>query len=88
VSLKRVLRELGKREVTSLIIEGGSTIAAAALKKRLVDKVFFFISPMILGGDALPSIAPLGIKTLGKGFKLREVTTKRLGRDILIEGYL
>jgi diaminohydroxyphosphoribosylaminopyrimidine deaminase/5-amino-6-(5-phosphoribosylamino)uracil reductase len=88
LSLRRVMEELGKREVTSLMVEGGSTLAASAIKQGVVDKVCFFISPMILGGDALPSIAALGIKNLGKGVKLGGVKTKRLGRDIMVEGYL
>jgi hypothetical protein len=43
---------------------------------------------MILGGDGLPSIAALGIKNLGKGIKLSEISIKRLGRDIMVEGYI
>jgi diaminohydroxyphosphoribosylaminopyrimidine deaminase/5-amino-6-(5-phosphoribosylamino)uracil reductase len=88
VSLKRVMAELGRREVTSLIVEGGSTLAASAVRQGVVDKVFYFISPLILGADAHPSIAALGIKNLGKGIKLSDVSTKRLGRDIMVEGYL
>jgi diaminohydroxyphosphoribosylaminopyrimidine deaminase/5-amino-6-(5-phosphoribosylamino)uracil reductase len=88
VSLKRVMEELGKREIQSLMVEGGSSLAASALREGVVDKVSLFLSPMMLGGDALPSVAALGIKSLGKGIKLSAVTTKKLGRDILIEGYL
>jgi diaminohydroxyphosphoribosylaminopyrimidine deaminase/5-amino-6-(5-phosphoribosylamino)uracil reductase len=88
VSLKRAMAELGRREVTSLIVEGGSTLAASAVKQGVVDKIFYFISPMILGGDGLPSIAALGIKNLGKGIKLSEISIKRLGRDIMVEGYI
>jgi diaminohydroxyphosphoribosylaminopyrimidine deaminase/5-amino-6-(5-phosphoribosylamino)uracil reductase len=88
VSLKRVIEELGKREIQSLMVEGGSSLAASALREGVVDKVTIFMSPMILGGDALPSVAALGIKSLGKGIKLRAFAAKSLGRDILIEGYL
>lgn len=88
VSLKRVMAELGKREVTSVVMEGGSTLAASAVRHGVVHKVIYFLSPMLLGGDAVASIAGLGIKTLGKGIRFRQVSIKRFGRDIMVEGYL
>ncbi|MBI5598970.1 MAG: bifunctional diaminohydroxyphosphoribosylaminopyrimidine deaminase/5-amino-6-(5-phosphoribosylamino)uracil reductase RibD [Deltaproteobacteria bacterium] len=88
VSLKRVLKELGKREVTSVMLEGGARLSAGALKEGVVDKVVFMIAPKIIGGDGVPSIGALGIKGIKKAFKIRDMKTKRVGEDIMVEGYV
>ncbi|MBI1911195.1 MAG: bifunctional diaminohydroxyphosphoribosylaminopyrimidine deaminase/5-amino-6-(5-phosphoribosylamino)uracil reductase RibD [Deltaproteobacteria bacterium] len=88
VDLKRVLKELGKREVTSLLVEGGSRLAASLLKKGLVDRINLYMAPMLIGGDGLSSIGELGIKDLGKAPKLDKISVKRVGNDMLIEGNL
>ena len=45
-----LLERLGKMEITSLLIEGGSSLNAHALEDGIVDKVMFFIAPKIIGG--------------------------------------
>ncbi len=88
LSLPRVLRSLGAMGVANLLIEGGAQVAASALKSGLVDRAAFFIAPTILGGDAFPGIASLGIRGLKDAPKLKGTKLKRLGSDILIEGSL
>ncbi|MBI5598831.1 MAG: bifunctional diaminohydroxyphosphoribosylaminopyrimidine deaminase/5-amino-6-(5-phosphoribosylamino)uracil reductase RibD [Deltaproteobacteria bacterium] len=88
VSLKRVLRELGRNGITSVMIEGGSRLAAGALKEGVVDRVVFFVAPLIIGGDGVPSIGDLGIKGVKKAFRIRDMKTKRVGGDIMVEGYV
>ncbi|MBI5644111.1 MAG: bifunctional diaminohydroxyphosphoribosylaminopyrimidine deaminase/5-amino-6-(5-phosphoribosylamino)uracil reductase RibD [Deltaproteobacteria bacterium] len=86
LDLKRVLKELGKMEVTSVLVEGGGLLAASLIKHGLADKFLFFISPMIIGGDGVPSIGPMGLKRLINAPRLTNIIVRRIGDDILIEG--
>ncbi len=88
LSLKGVLRELGKREITSVMVEGGSALAAGFLSEGLVDKVVWFAAPALLGGDALSAVGELNIRRISGALRLKDVTTSRVGVDILVEGYL
>jgi len=88
VSLKDVLKKLGEREVTSVMIEGGARLSAGALKQGVVDKVVFFIAPLILGGEGVSSVGDLGVMRLEKAFKIKDIKTKRVGGDIMVEGYV
>ncbi|MBI5903731.1 MAG: bifunctional diaminohydroxyphosphoribosylaminopyrimidine deaminase/5-amino-6-(5-phosphoribosylamino)uracil reductase RibD [Deltaproteobacteria bacterium] len=87
VDIKRVLREIGKRGVTSVLVEGGGRVAASLLKKGLADKLVLFISPIALGSDGLPSIGPLGIKRLKDAPRLERMASRKIGPDIVLEGY-
>lgn len=87
VDIKRVLKELGKRGVTSVLVEGGGRVAASLMKKGLADKLVLFISPMALGSDAMPSIGPLNIKRLKDAPRLDRMTSRKIGTDIVLEGY-
>jgi diaminohydroxyphosphoribosylaminopyrimidine deaminase/5-amino-6-(5-phosphoribosylamino)uracil reductase len=87
--LSALLEELGGRSIQSLLIEGGAKIAGAFLDARLVDKVSFFIAPLIIGGaDAPASIAGTGAHKIADALKLRDIELKRHGPDLEITGYL
>jgi diaminohydroxyphosphoribosylaminopyrimidine deaminase/5-amino-6-(5-phosphoribosylamino)uracil reductase len=89
VNLKRLMKELGKLAVTSIMIEGGSSINASALRSRIVDKVMFFISPKIIGGfDSISSIGGKSPAYLKNAIKLKDIQISTFGEDILIEGYI
>lgn len=87
LDINRVLKELGRREITSVLVEGGGRLAASLIREQAVDKVMIFIAPMILGADGLPSVAGLGIDKLNKAFRLERTSFRKSGDDILIEGY-
>lgn len=87
VDIKRVLKELGKRGVTSVLVEGGGRVAASIVKNGLADKLVLFISPMALGSDAVPSMGPIGIKRLKDAPRLERMAARRIGPDIVLEGY-
>jgi diaminohydroxyphosphoribosylaminopyrimidine deaminase/5-amino-6-(5-phosphoribosylamino)uracil reductase len=83
-----VLMKLKELSVQSLLVEGGSSVATAFLEAGLVDKVTFFIAPMIIGGQDLPSaVGGSGAGKLSEALRLKRVTTQRLGSDIEITGY-
>lgn len=86
--LAAVLDELRRREIQSLIIEGGAGVAGAFLRAGLVDKATFFIAPLILGADALGAIGGAGPLTVDAAARLRDVKTDRHGDDVEITGYL
>ena len=50
LDLKWLMHELGKRAITSLLVEGGSSLSSNCLEAEIVDKVMFFIAPKIIGG--------------------------------------
>ena len=89
VCLRALMWELGRKEITSVLIEGGGEINAAALQAGIVDKLMFFIAPKLIGGkDAPGPIGGVGIGRLAEAFELRDTKISQIGADFLIEGYL
>lgn len=89
VCLRALMRELARKAITSVLIEGGGEINAAALQARIVDKLMFFVAPKLIGGkDAPGPIGGVGIARLAETFELRDVKTSQIGTDFLVEGYL
>ena len=87
VNLEELMNELGKQEITSIMIEGGAELNAAAIKAGIVDKILFFIAPDLIG-EGLGAIGDLGIKKVDKRINLKNISSRKVGRDLLIEGYL
>ncbi len=88
LDLIAVLKELSGREVTSLIVEGGSTVAWAFIEQRLIDKVTFFVALKIIGGrDAVPAIGGDGFERLHHALELQKIEIVERGRDLEITGY-
>jgi diaminohydroxyphosphoribosylaminopyrimidine deaminase/5-amino-6-(5-phosphoribosylamino)uracil reductase len=89
IDLGALMKELGKREVTSLLIEGGSRVNGAALKAGIVDKVSMFFAPKFSGGDdGVPICAGPGVGLMEEAIKVRDVSFRRFGDDVMIQGYL
>lgn len=87
LSIKAVMRGLGKREITSVLVEGGGRLAASLIKAGLVDKYIFYYGPVIIGGDGLPSIAALGIKGLSRAPELTAIKARTIGSCLSVECY-
>jgi diaminohydroxyphosphoribosylaminopyrimidine deaminase/5-amino-6-(5-phosphoribosylamino)uracil reductase len=86
--LSAVLRELGSRSLQSVLVEGGSTIAAQFLDAGLVNKVTFFIAPKIIGGvDAPSAIGGSGVEAMSEALELERVTVVQGGKDVEVTGY-
>jgi len=88
VQLRRLMKAMADSGHINILLEGGSDLNAAMIKDKLVDKMMLFTSPKILGGDALSVVGKLDIKDLGKAIQLNKVTTEKVGKDILVQGYL
>ncbi len=87
LSLKAVMKELGKREMTSVLVEGGGILAASLIKAGLVDKYIFFYGPILIGGDGLPSVAGLGVKGLGQAPALYRLAAWPVDFGMAVEVY-
>ncbi|MEI6491055.1 MAG: bifunctional diaminohydroxyphosphoribosylaminopyrimidine deaminase/5-amino-6-(5-phosphoribosylamino)uracil reductase RibD [Verrucomicrobiota bacterium] len=85
VPLREVLKELGGRGVARVLIEGGGKTLGEAFDQRLVDRVVFYVAPVLIGGG-VPAVAGIGARPNGEGIRLGEVTYGRLGKDLKIEG--
>jgi len=87
--LDRVMAELGKREITSLIIEGGAMVNWAALAAGIVDKVFFYYAPKILAGTgSIPFALGSGYRRISEAASVKSLELHRFGEDFAVEGYL
>ncbi len=84
IELKSALRELAKKNITSVLVEGGSKIFTSFINQNLFDELLFFIAPKLLG-KGLPAVGDFGIKSVRKALKLQIHNVERLGEDILIE---
>lgn len=86
--LGKVLDELGRRELHSVLIEGGASVAGNFLDAGIVNKVSFFLAPMIIGGrDAPNAVGGQGAEKLIDALELHDVEIMRRGRDLEVTGY-
>lgn len=89
VDLRSLIIFLGKSDVTGLLIEGGSEMNASALRSGVVDKVVFIYSARIIGGrDSVGIVGGHSPKSLDESIFLKDVSIRRTGEDIIVEGYI
>lgn len=89
VSLPALVKELGRRGITSLLVEGGSEINSSMFKAKLVDHARFYLAPALLGGtDAKGVIGGTSPARLVQATRLRQVQIRPVGNDLLVEGDL
>ena len=84
-SLRSVLRDLGRRGVEQVLIEGGGRTLGEAFDRGLVDRVVFYIAPVLLGGP-VPAVGGRGAGAIADGLPLENVSYRVTGGDIRIEG--
>jgi len=89
INLKDMFKKLLKMGIFNILVEGGGTLNGSLFDEGLVDKVLFFISPKIIGGkDAISSVMGQGVARVEHSVKVRELKLKKLGEDLLVEGYI
>lgn len=89
VDLKFLMDSLAKREIDSILLEGGSTLNFSALAEGIVNKVYSFVSPKLIGGTtALTPVGGEGFKTLNEAILLNVGDVKRFDDDLMIEAYI
>lgn len=87
VDLKDLMKQLGKHEIASIMIEGGSELNSSAIKAGIVDKILIFAAPKIIG-NGKGAIGNLGIRKIDKAINLKNPVDRKIGKDMLIEAYL
>lgn len=89
VDLTALMEELGRRQIMSVLVEGGGTLHAGMLAAGIGDKVIAFIAPKIVGGSsALTPVEGAGAPTLSESILLTSLTVRELEGDGVLEGYL
>lgn len=81
--VRRALAALAERGITSLLVEGGATLAAALLRAGLVDRLHLYQAPVLLGAEAIPGVGELALPGLAAAPRWRRVEERRLGEDLL-----
>jgi diaminohydroxyphosphoribosylaminopyrimidine deaminase/5-amino-6-(5-phosphoribosylamino)uracil reductase len=79
------LAALGHAGLTSVLAEGGASLAAALLRAGLVDRVAWFSAPSLIGGDGFPAVQAMGVADLRDMARFRRVAERRIGDDVLAE---
>jgi len=89
VDLERLLKVLGERQITSVLVEGGSSLLGSLFDCGLIDKVMAFVAPLIIGGDgAKTAVGGGGVERVAAALRCERVKVERFGDDVLISGYV
>jgi diaminohydroxyphosphoribosylaminopyrimidine deaminase/5-amino-6-(5-phosphoribosylamino)uracil reductase len=89
VDLKTLVRDLGRRDITSIMVEGGGILLGSLFDLGLVDKVIVFIAPIIIGGaEAKTPVAGEGVGKVTEAFRLERTKVGTLGDDVVVSGYV
>lgn len=89
VPLDALLAELGQREITSVLVEGGSELNYALLAKGLVNKLCFFIAPLIFGGSGAPTpVGGAGVGAVADAWQVGKIEISQYDDDLLVTGYI
>ncbi len=85
IDLQAALKALGRRDITSVLVEGGGELLGSLFDARLVDKVALFYAPIVIGGrGAVASVAGEGATKVGKAVRLRDCRWRRIGKDEML----
>ena len=86
-TLRRVLADLGAREITSVMIEGGGDILGQAFDQRLVDEIQFYYAPLLLGGPVV-AVAGRGVGSNDARLRLEDAAWEEIGPDLCLSARL
>jgi diaminohydroxyphosphoribosylaminopyrimidine deaminase/5-amino-6-(5-phosphoribosylamino)uracil reductase len=86
VNLENVLVELGKRNISSLLVEGGSGVITSVLQRRLADRIIVVIAPKILG-KGIEAVGDLGIRVVDDALQISVQKVMHKSGDLIVDGY-
>ncbi|HKP05303.1 MAG TPA: bifunctional diaminohydroxyphosphoribosylaminopyrimidine deaminase/5-amino-6-(5-phosphoribosylamino)uracil reductase RibD [Chthoniobacterales bacterium] len=86
IAMETLLQDLGAREITSVLIEGGGEILSQALDERVIDRVQIYLAPRFTGGPKV-AFAGSGAATTAESLRLRDIRYEKTGADICVTGY-
>lgn len=84
--LAAILADLGKKDVISVLVEGGGDVLGHALDQRLIDKIQIYIAPVMTGGG-VPAFGGNGARSTAESARLERIKFERIGSDICLTGY-
>jgi diaminohydroxyphosphoribosylaminopyrimidine deaminase/5-amino-6-(5-phosphoribosylamino)uracil reductase len=88
VNLGALMSALGEMEISVLMVEGGGTLNYSLLEENLIDKVYFFLAPLLFGGKNAPtSFEGNGISRVENSWVIQNMEIKQLAHDLLLIGY-
>ncbi len=85
-SVVETLRQLAGQGATSLLLEGGGTLAWSFAEAKAIDRVAWFVAPKLLGGGGASPLGGLGVASMDEALQLTGTQVRRVGEDLLIEG--
>lgn len=85
-SLAETFRELGEKNITSVLIEGGGDILSQALDERLIDKVVIYLAPVFAGGSVV-AFGGRGAGSTAEATRIRAAEYEKIGQDVCVSGY-
>lgn len=86
VPVARLLEDLGKRDVQSVLLEGGPTLAWSAVQEGVVDRVIVYLAPKLIGGTEAPTVlGGRGFAPIRNALRLRVRAFDRVGEDLKVE---
>ncbi len=87
MSWRELLGALYQNKIYSALIEGGASVASSALQEKIVDKIVWFIAPILIG-NGRDALGEYSVSQLTQAPRLRDVQSERIGDDSMISGYL
>ncbi len=88
VNLRELMEVLGGQGIDSILLEGGGTLNASALREGIVDKIYAYVAPKVIGGAYAPTpVGGIGADHMDEAVALKDVTVENVGGDICICGY-
>jgi diaminohydroxyphosphoribosylaminopyrimidine deaminase/5-amino-6-(5-phosphoribosylamino)uracil reductase len=87
-SIDELLRALGRRRKTNILVEGGSQLLGSFLDANLADEIHAFVAPIIVGGAGPGPVAGIGFERIADALKLVESDIRTVGSDAYIHGRL
>lgn len=87
ISLKKLMHELYRRKIISVLVEGGGAVLGSFVDEQLADKVYAVHAPILIGGEQAVSVRGLGVRAVRDAIHLKDVSYKRFGDNMMTVGY-
>jgi diaminohydroxyphosphoribosylaminopyrimidine deaminase/5-amino-6-(5-phosphoribosylamino)uracil reductase len=88
VDLEELLKVLGQRGITGIMVEGGAGVFGSLFEHRLIDKLIAFVAPIIIGGEGAKNpVRGKGVEKVAQAMNLSGVKIEKIGDDIVVSGY-
>ncbi len=85
ISLRALMAAIADRGISSVLLEGGAMLAAAAIAAGVVDRLLLFLAPKLIGGDGKPVLESLGIQKMADTIVLENLKVRRFSEDVLLD---